>query len=52
MVKTLNVSRKLYPDAIPLKVYQYMETKDETLKADILKNHKDHWLVKQYITRN
>lgn len=52
VVKTLNVSRKLYPDAIPLKVYQYMETKDETLKADILKNHKDHWLVKQYITRN
>ena len=52
VVKTLNVSRKLYPDAIPLKVYQYMETKDETLKADILKNHKDHWLVKQFITRN
>jgi len=52
VVKTLNVSRKIYPDAIPLKVYQYMETKDETLKSDILKNHKDHWLVKQFITRN
>lgn len=52
VAKTLQVSRKLYPDAIPLKVYQFMETKDETLKADILKNHKDHWLVKQFITKN
>lgn len=52
VVKTLNVSRKLYPDAIPLKIYQYLETKDETLKADILKNHKEHWLVKQFITKN
>ena len=44
----LEESRQLYPDAIPLKVYQYMSTKDENLKEDIVQNHADHWLVKRF----
>lgn len=38
---------KNYPDSVPLKVYQYLKTKDETLKNDLVKNHSNHWLVLQ-----
>ena len=46
--KILPEARKQYPDAIPLKVYQYQQSKDPQLKEDLLKNHANHWLVKSY----
>jgi len=39
---------KEYPDSLPLKVYTYLSTKDETLKNDLIKNHPNHWMVKQF----
>src|SRR5204863_7753691 len=35
----------VYPNSIPLKVYRYMDTKDVNLKADLISNHSNHWLV-------
>jgi hypothetical protein len=39
---------KEYPDSVPLKVYSYMTTKDESIKNDLNKNHPNHWMVKQF----
>lgn len=39
---------KEYPDSVPLKVYQYIETNNIDLKTDLVKNHSKHWMVKQY----
>ena len=39
---------KEYPDSIPLKVYSYLNTKDETLRQDLIKNHPHHWMVQQF----
>ncbi|WP_294202216.1 hypothetical protein [Chryseobacterium sp. sg2396] len=39
---------KEYPDSVPLKVYVYLNTHDETIKNDLLKNHANHWMVKQF----
>jgi hypothetical protein len=36
-----------YPNSIPLKVYTYLDTKDESLKKDLVQNHARHWLVMQ-----
>lgn len=40
---------KEYPDSVPLKVYSYLSTKDEAIKNDLLKNHPNHWMVKQFL---
>lgn len=40
---------KEYPDSIPLKIYVYLNTKDEALKNDLLNNHPNHWMVKEFI---
>ncbi|WP_343660385.1 hypothetical protein [Chryseobacterium sp.] len=39
---------KEYPDSVPLKVYTYLNTKDEALKQDLIKNHSQHWMVQQF----
>lgn len=39
---------KEYPDSVPLKVYSYLNTKDEALKNDLIKNHANHWMVQQF----
>lgn len=39
---------KEYPDSIPLKVYSYLNTKDTTIKNDLIKNHSKHWMVQQF----
>ncbi|WP_312286771.1 hypothetical protein [Chryseobacterium gleum] len=39
---------KEYPDSIPLKVYSYLNTKDETLRQDLIQNHPNHWMVQQF----
>lgn len=36
------------PTSIPLKVYHYLNTKDETIKQDLVKNHAAHWMVQQF----
>lgn len=40
-----------FPDSIPLKVYSYLDTNDEKIKADLLKNHSNHWMVKDYLIK-
>ncbi|WP_099765142.1 hypothetical protein [Chryseobacterium sp. 52] len=44
----LDQGLKEYPDSVPLKVYRYLDTKDEALKNDLVKNHSHHWMVQQY----
>ncbi|MDP9958562.1 hypothetical protein [Chryseobacterium lathyri] len=39
---------KEYPDSVPLKVYSYLNTKDEVLRNDLVKNHPNHWMVLQF----
>ena len=39
---------KEYSDSVPLKVYQYLKTKDQLLKEDLIKTHANHWMVLQY----
>lgn len=39
---------KEYPDSVPLKVYSYLSTKDAAIKNDLIKNHPNHWMVKQF----
>lgn len=45
---TLAQGLKEYPDSVPLKVYSYLNTKDEKIKTDLIKNHSNHWMVKQF----
>ncbi|PQA94500.1 hypothetical protein B0A69_08520 [Chryseobacterium shigense] len=44
----LDQGLKEYPDSVPLKVYRYLNTKDEALKNDLVKNHPNHWMVQQF----
>ncbi|MBX2931525.1 MAG: hypothetical protein KF781_06220 [Chitinophagaceae bacterium] len=37
-----------YPNSIPLKVYKYIETNDEKIKNDLIQNHSNHWMIKQF----
>lgn len=37
-----------YPDSVPLKVYKFLSSKDEAVKTDLLTNHPNHWMVKQF----
>ncbi|MEN2400177.1 hypothetical protein GKZ90_0010335 [Flavobacterium sp. MC2016-06] len=37
-----------FPDSIPLKVYKYLDTKDEKTKDDLVQNHPNHWMVQQF----
>lgn len=38
-------AREIYPNAIPLKVYQAMAKKDESLKQEVIKANPNHWMV-------
>ncbi|KMQ63794.1 hypothetical protein ACM40_03175 [Chryseobacterium sp. BLS98] len=44
----LDQGLKEYPDSVPLKVYRYLNTKDEVLRNDLVKNHPNHWMVQQF----
>lgn len=46
--KMISEGLKEYSDSVPLKVYQYLKTKDQLLKEDLIKNHANHWMVLQY----
>jgi hypothetical protein len=45
---TIAQGLKEYPDSVPLKVYSYLNTKDEKIKNDLIKNHANHWMVKEF----
>jgi hypothetical protein len=45
---TVDQGLKEYPDSVPLKVYRYLNTKDEVLRNDLVKNHPNHWMVLQF----
>lgn len=47
-VKVLNEGLTEYPDSIPLKVYNFLISKDEIIKTDLITNHSNHWMVKQF----
>jgi hypothetical protein len=36
------------PNSIPLKVYRYLDSKDEELRKDLVLNHAKHWMVRQF----
>lgn len=40
-----------FPDSVPLKVYSYLDTKDEKIKLNLIKEHSNHWMVKQFQIR-
>lgn len=44
----ISSSLAIFPDSIPLKVYKYLDTKDEKIKLDLIKNHSNHWMVQQF----
>ena len=46
--KLINSSLNNFPNSIPLKVYKYLDTKDEKIKEDLTKNHSKHWMVQQF----
>lgn len=37
-----------YPDSVPLKVYKFLISKDNDIKTDLINNHSNHWMVKQF----
>ena len=37
-----------FPDSVPLKVYSYLDTKNEELKLNLIKKHSNHWMLKQF----
>jgi hypothetical protein len=37
-----------YPNSVPLKVYKFLISKDEAIKTDLINNHPNHWMVKQF----
>jgi hypothetical protein len=44
----VEASLKKVPASIPLKVYKYLDSKDEAVKNDLVKNHSGHWMVQQF----
>lgn len=37
-----------FPDSIALKVYKYLNSKDEAIKEDLIKNHANRWMVQSF----
>ncbi|MGV3697503.1 hypothetical protein [Flavobacterium sp.] len=44
----LNEGLSEYPDSVPLKIYKFLSSKDEAIKIDLINNHPNHWMVKQF----
>lgn len=38
---------KKFPNSVPIKVFQYLATNNDSIKKDLLENNKNHWFVKQ-----
>jgi hypothetical protein len=37
-----------FPKSVPLKVYSYLDTRNESLKKELLSEHASHWMVQQF----
>jgi hypothetical protein len=46
--KLADKSLKKFPHSIPLKVYKFLFSRDETVKRDLVDNHSGHWMVQQF----
>jgi len=48
------MSLQFYPQSVPLKVYNWVLTNNQSQKnklyKDLTKKHKDHWMVKQFLS--
>ncbi|MRM83904.1 hypothetical protein [Riemerella anatipestifer] len=44
----ISKSLEKFPNSVPLKVYKYLDTKDEKIKQDLIRNHSRHWMVQQF----
>ena len=40
---------KAHPESIPLQVYTAINTNNDKLKAELVKNHPNHWMVIQFL---
>lgn len=49
--KTIEEGLTEYPNSIPLKVYKFQISKDNEIKTDLINNHSNHWMVKQFDIR-
>ncbi|RRJ91313.1 hypothetical protein EG240_06475 [Paenimyroides tangerinum] len=45
--KLIEVALKKFPNSVPIKAYKFLATEDENVKNDLIKNHPNHWFVKQ-----
>lgn len=45
--KLIEVALKKFPNSVPIKAYKFLATEDENVKNDLIKNHSNHWFVKQ-----
>jgi hypothetical protein len=41
-------SLEKFPNSVPLKVYRYLDSKDEAIRKDLAQNHSKHWMVRQF----
>lgn len=50
-VEHFEMSREFYPESIPIKVYLIVldESKNKKLKKELLREARDHWMVKSYL---
>lgn len=46
--RIVSVGLKEHPNSIPLKVYEYLNTKSTEIKQDLIKNHSEHWMIKEF----
>jgi hypothetical protein len=46
--KTIEEGLTEYPNSVPIKVYKFQISKDDAIKTDLISNHSDHWMVKQF----
>jgi hypothetical protein len=44
----VDASLKKNPTSIPLKIYKYLDSRDENIKRDLVENHSGHWMVQQF----
>lgn len=46
--KIISDALKKFPDSVSLKVYSYIDSMSQDIKMDLIKNHSNHWMVKQF----
>lgn len=44
----IDSSLKTFPNSVPLKVYKYLDTKNDQIKQDLVRNHSNHWMIQQF----